>query len=385
MKDEVNILVRKGIRFAFHLFFVFPIKRNRIMFESYKGKSYSCNPKYVSEYLYNNHKNEFELVWVFREPEKHRDIKGITSVKYNSLKYFYYRFTSKIIICNMTDEVYLPKRKQQVVINTWHAGGAYKRVGLSYSATFSKATQWQDEIVRKETSYYVSSSALFTKYNIQEAYHYDGEVLNIGMPRNDCLFDRSTIELLSDKVRDSFKAQEKVIVLYAPTFRGDFSHAESLKVSLPFETVIREMENKYGKEAVIFNRSHYTSKDVYTGDNKKVIDVTSHEDMQELLAAADLLITDYSSSIWDFAILGKPCILYIPDFDEYMGDRGTYTPVEKWPGIIAKNESELENVIRDVSEEKCRQMADQHLKLFGSYENGNASALLSKKIREVIS
>ena len=68
-----------------------------------------------------------------------------------------------------------------------------------------------------------------------------------------------------------------------------------------------------------------------------------------------------------------------------MGDRGTYTPVEKWPGIIAKNESELENVIRDVSEEKCRQMADQHLKLFGSYENGNASALLYKKIREVIS
>ena len=147
------------------------------------------------------------------------------------------------------------------------------------------------------------------------------------------------------------------------------------------------MENKYGKEAVIFNRSHYTyaNKDMYTGDNKKVIDVTSHEDMQELLAAADLLITDYSSSIWDFAILGKPCILYIPDFDEYMGDRGTYTPVEKWPGIIAKNESELENVIRDVSEEKCRQMADQHLKLFGSYENGNASALLYKKIREVIS
>ena len=385
MKDEVNILVRKGIRFAFHLFFVFPIKRNRIMFESYKGKSYSCNPKYVSEYLYNNHKNEFELVWVFREPEKHRDIKGITSVKYNSLKYFYYRFTSKIIICNMTDEVYLPKRKQQVVINTWHAGGAYKRVGLSYSATFSKATQWQDEIVRKETSYYVSSSALFTKYNIQEAYHYDGEVLNIGMPRNDCLFDRNKMGILSDKIRDLFKVQGKIIVLYAPTFRGDFSHAESLKVSLPFETVIREMENKYGKEAVIFNRSHYTSKDVYTGDNKKVIDVTSHEDMQELLAAADLLITDYSSSIWDFAILGKPCILYIPDFDEYMGDRGTYTPVEKWPGIIAKNESELENVIRDVSEEKCRQMADQHLKLFGSYENGNASALLYKKIREAIS
>ena len=84
MKDEINILVRKGIRFVFHLFFIFPIKRNRIMFESYKGKSYSCNPKYVSEYLYNNHKDEFELVWVFREPEKHRDIKGIKSVKYNS-------------------------------------------------------------------------------------------------------------------------------------------------------------------------------------------------------------------------------------------------------------------------------------------------------------
>lgn len=385
MKDEINILVRKGIRFVFHLFFIFPIKRNRIMFESYKGKSYSCNPKYVSEYLYNNHKDEFELVWVFREPEKHRDIKGIKSVKYNSLKYFYYRFTSKIIICNVTDAVYLPKRKQQVVINTWHAGGAYKRVGLSCTVVLPKAAQWQNEIVRKETSYYVSSSVLFTKYNIREAYHYDGEVLDIGMPRNDCLVGGNKIEMLSDKVRSLFKAQGKVIVLYAPTFRGDFSHAESLKVSLPFETVIREVENKYGKEAVIFNRSHYASKDMYTGDNKKVIDVTSYEDMQELLAAADVLITDYSSSIWDFAILGRPCILYIPDFEEYMGDRGTYTPIEEWPGSIARNENGLENAIRAVSEEKCRQMADQHLKLFGSYENGNASERLYKKIREVIS
>lgn len=385
MKDEINILVRKGIRFVFHLFFIFPIKRNRIMFESYKGKSYSCNPKYVSEYLYNNHKDEFELVWVFREPEKHRDIKGIKSVKYNSLKYFYYRFTSKIIICNVTDAVYLPKRKQQVVINTWHAGGAYKRVGLSCTVVLPKAAQWQNEIVRKETSYYVSSSVLFTKYNIREAYHYDGEVLDIGMPRNDCLVGGNKIEMLSDKVRSLFKAQGKVIVLYAPTFRGDFSHAESLKVSLPFETVIREVENKYGKEAVIFNRSHYTSKDMYTGDNKKVVDVTSYEDMQELLAAADVLITDYSSSIWDFAILGKPCILYIPDFEEYMDDRGTYTPIEEWPGIIAKNENGLENAIRDISGEECRQLADQHLKRFGSYEHGNASERLYKKIREVIS
>ena len=104
-----------------------------------------------------------------------------------------------------------------------------------------------------------------------------------------------------------------------------------------------------------------------------------------MLAAADLLITEYSSSIWDFAILGRPCILYIPDFEEYMGDRGTYTPIEEWPGSIARNENGLENAIRDVSEEKCRQMADQHLKLFGSYENGNASERLYKKIREVIS
>lgn len=383
MKDEINIMTRKIVRLIFHIFYILPIKRNRILFESYKGKSYSCNPKYISEHLRDNYKEQYELIWVFKSPEAYKDIRGIVRCKYNSLQHFLYRFTSKVILCNMTDEVYLPKRKKQIVINTWHAGGAYKKVGLSYEATYSKAIQWQDDIVKKETSFYISSSELFTKYNIREAYGFEGEVLRIGLPRNDLFFDGDKVHFIKKKIERMFGIEEKQIILYAPTFRGDFAQAQSIKVQLPFDTVVRAAENRYGKPAVILNRSHYADFNKYDVVNSKVIDVTSYPDMQELLAAADLLITDYSSSIWDYALLARPCILYVPDLDEYIGERGTYTSIETWPGIIAENEKELELKIGNISDDEMKEKAAEHFAIFGTYETGNACRMLAQKIREV--
>lgn len=383
LKDELNILIRKVVRSAFHVFYILPIKKNRILFESYYGKAYSCNPKYISEYLYNADKSKYELIWIFIEPEKYENIEGIKAVKRNSFGHFFYRFTTKIIISNMTDEVYFPKRKQQVVINTWHAGGAYKRVGLSYEPTHSKATEWQDNILRNETSYYLSSSELFTKYNIREAYNYEGEVLETGLPRNDLFFDAEKTALIGQKVRDYFNIQDKVVVLYAPTYRGDFARANAVKEILPYDMVIHAIENKYKKKVVILNRSHYADLNQYGVDNAFVLNATSYPDMQELLAATDVLITDYSSSIWDFALLGRPCVLYVPDYDQYIGDRGTYTAIETWPGKIAKNTSELLKIIEQLTGEECRHQAQEHLRMFNSYEKGQACQLVSEKIKEV--
>ena len=374
------ILGYKLFRLGMRVFCIFSINSRRILFESYKGRSYSCNPKYICEYLNEYHTGKYELVWVFNEPDLYKDLPNIRVIKKNSLKYFYYHMTSRVIIVNMTDAVYIPRRKKQTVINTWHAGGAYKRVGLSYETIQTPLMKWQNKMAGMETSWYISSSDYFTKYNIKEAYNYNGKILNSGMPRNDVFFNSVRQNYISCKVRDYFHVKGKIIVLYAPTFRGDYSNTRSISSLLPFSSVLGACQERYNKEVVVFNRSHYADMRDYDSEDSRVINVNNYSDMQELLIASDLLITDYSSSIWDYALTEKPCILYMPDMEEYIVGRGTYTPVDQWPGLITRSEDELIQTILHLDNDVVKHKAEESLMRFGSYEVGTAAEQIYERI-----
>ena len=108
-----------------------------------------------------------------------------------------------------------------------------------------------------------------------------------------------------------------------------------------------------------------------------------YPDMQELLCCADMLITDYSSSIWDFAILGKPCFLYTLDLEEYeKDDRGFFIPIDKWPGIVCASDEEFIKAVREMTTKKAKEIASKHLKYMGSYESGHACQAISDYIKE---
>ncbi|MGQ7398214.1 CDP-glycerol glycerophosphotransferase family protein [Streptococcus suis] len=374
--DCCNIGIRVFIRLIFRFFYLFPIKSNRILFKSFLGKSYSCNPKYIAEYINDNFKGEYELLFVLNNPGNETVPSGIRCIRNNSLQYFFYRFTSKVIISNMTYEVYLPKRKKQIFIQTWHAGGAYKKVGNSYYSKQSLATSWQNGIVENATDYYLSSSELFTKYNIREAYRYTGVVLPFGMPRNDLFFQPQKLDLIRKKIVSQLNLKDAYIVLYAPTFRGDYADNIPLDFSLPIDNVIKILEDKVGCKVFVLNRAHYNSKSRLYVSRKyqnQVLDVTDYPDMQELLVASDMLITDYSSSMWDFSLLKRPCILYVPDLVSYDSDRGMYTPIEEWPGFITRNVEELEEVLWLLDYKVVTAKANKHQEKFGSYESGEAT------------
>lgn len=380
--DIIKIFAYKIIRMCMRVFYFFPVKEKRLFFESYKGKSYSCNPKYICEYLMENYKGFYEIIWVLNSPDKVILPKEIKTIKKKSISNFYYHMTAKVIITNMTDDVYIPKRKEQFVINTWHAGGAYKKVGLSYNKRFSMLTNWQNKIVRNETSFYVSSSELFTKYNIQEAYHYNGKIIKSGMPRNDVFFDDTKINFIKNKLINLWDLADKQVILYAPTFRGDFGNAEEAEIIFPFNEIINIFK-QYDKSIIILNRSHYSVSNTNKTNIENVLDVTDYPDMQELLIVADILVTDYSSSIWDFSLTGKPCILYVPDKETYLSERGTYTPMDKWPGIIASTKDDLLSLLLNPNNTLSKYKANLSLKYFHSYENGNAAKFISNLINEV--
>ncbi|HFI0297836.1 TPA: CDP-glycerol glycerophosphotransferase family protein [Streptococcus suis] len=385
--DYWNIGIRVIIRNIFRIFYLFPIKKKRIMFKSFFGKSYACNPKYIAEYLNDKYKGKYELLFVLNNPEQISVPVGIKTIKNNSLLFLFYRFTSKILISNMTDEVYLPKRKNQVFIQTWHAGGAYKKVGRSYEAKNSLATRWQNRILSTETDYYLASSELFEKFNIREAYQYTGSVLPFGLPRNDLFFQPQKLDLIRKKIVSQLNLKDAYIVLYAPTFRGDYADNIPLDFSLPIDNVIKILEDKVGCKVFVLNRAHYNSKSrlyVSSKYQNQVLDVTDYPDMQELLAASDMLITDYSSSMWDFSLLKRPCILYVPDLVSYDSDRGMYTPIEDWPGYIAQNPNELENILWNLDIQRVIEKATTHQERFGSFECGKATEQLVNFILEQI-
>ena len=381
--DYIKILLYKAIRTCMRLLCIFPIKKNRVVFESYKGKTYSCNPKYISEYLQKHFPTEFELVWILNDPDKVNTPEGIKVVKNHTIRCFYYHMTSKVIITNMTDDVFIPKRKQQIHINTWHAGGAYKKVGLSFGKTLSRLTEWQDRIVREETSFYLSSSALFTRYNIREAYQYEGDVICSGMPRNDIFFDEKRLVEIREKMSYILPLKNRKVVLYAPTFRGIFGSSEERNVSFPYAELMNEAR-KENEDIIVLNRAHYSESSPLTSQLGQVIDVSDYPDMQELLAVADILVTDYSSSIWDFSLTGKPCVLFVPDIDEYMKERGTYTPIEKWPGVVTKTSKELIDAVLRPNYVNSQKIAKESLQYFESYENGNGAKRVGELIKEVV-
>lgn len=380
--DNLKIAIYVIIRTCMRIFCIFPVKRNRIFFESYAGRSYSCNPKYLCEYIMAHDQGKYQLVWAFRQPKQAEAPARVKKIKKNSIRYFYYHMTSKVIVTNMTDAVYIPLRKSQRSINTWHAGGAYKKVGLSYDKIQSKVSRWQNRSVCKETSYYLSSSDTFTKYNIKEAYGYEGEVVNFGMPRNDLFFDHEQIKKTSAKVREQLGIQDATVILFAPTFRGDFGSGTESTSPFPYEKVTSAFA-KENRKVIILNRSHYVLADSKTPEGKNILNVNAYPDMQELLAASDILITDFSSSIWDFAFLQRPCVLYIPDVKEYQNERGTYTPIETWPGTAIYDEETLCNFLTNPPYEKCKEIANTSVSKFGSYENGKASEMLYNLVEEV--
>lgn len=369
-----NIIIEIGKKFLC-IFFVFPIKNNRIFFSAYSGRQYSCNPKYISDWIEQNYKDEFEIIWAFSEPDAFSYLKNrnIKCVKFKSIKYLYYLLTSKIVIDNVESWSILPKRTGQYVINTWHGGGAYKGVGLKRkdtSETLDKNMLRKNERI----SIYLSSSKVFSQMTLRESFQYNGKIMECGMPRNDLLIknDENKKNIIKEKLGINKKTG---IVIYAPTFRHDLKY----KYMLDYEKTLNALKNRFGKEWIMLIRTHYYLQSEKI-ESSRVKNVSDYPDMQELLLISDVLITDYSSSIWDFSLMEKPCFLFMPDYNEYIDEREFYTPIQDWPYPASFSMEDLEDkIIKYDHEIAKKRILNHHIKL-GICESGMASEIVGKEI-----
>ncbi len=378
--DFIHYFIKKAIHFLLHIFWIFPVNKNRITLLNDMSLTYGDSMKYLNEYLQSQQKNKYEIIF----PVKEKNLivgDGCISVKHNTILYYYYLLTSSVVITNAGGVSYLPFRKRQIAISTWHGGGPYKKTG---NALYSN--KWYEKEMRmhrKNTKYILSSCKMFTDIEAKAMLFEESACIPSGMPRNDIFFTRN--EIIRKKVFEYCKiSDDSKLVLFAPTFRTnpkDYTDSKKYHATdLDIERLINNLNKRFGNNNwKIGIRLHPKLRDVEL-DITNIINLTKYPDIQELLYTADILITDYSSLMWDYSLTKKPCFLYADDIDDYEREHGFYMPSKKWPYPIARNNNDLEQCILNFDSEKYVNAVLKHHEESGSYEQGHACEMTMQLI-----
>lgn len=378
--DFIHYLIKRGLHIVLHFFWIFPIKKNRLLLLNELSFTYGDNLKYINEYINEKYRGKYEVIFPLTE-KKEAENANLLYVKPYSLKYFKYLLTSSVILTSGGGVSYLPKRKKQLIINTWHGGGPYKKTGnaVFHNKWYEKELKMQ----RKNVQYMVSSCNLCTVIENKAMLFESEACLPFGMPRNDIFF--ASNNNIKKKVFETFGLDEKTkLILFAPTFRtdvSDFTDSVKYHVSdINYDKLLEALFNKFGGDWKLAIRLHpkLRNKEI---DVTNALNLTNYPDMQELLYAADVVITDFSSLMWDFSLTKRPCFLYADDIDEYERTRGFYMPSKLWPYPIARNNEELIKNIETFNLEKYQKDVEKHHEECGSYEKGTACESILNMIK----
>ncbi|GAA6292038.1 hypothetical protein F220043C3_04720 [Enterocloster asparagiformis] len=377
-KYQIKELLKAYLLYALQIALLFlPVKKNRVMAYVHDRKGFTCNPKYIFNKLLERYGDQLELIWVTLYPESCDELRkmGIRVIRANSKEHFIAYLRTRIYITNDSFPSWAFHRWNQKWINTWHGGMNYKHIGYEYLAPMSHCNMRLFKMKNREPNFFLSGSEFFTKDTAASFYLNEKKFISTGLPRNDLFFvKRPDIE---DKIRNRFMIDANIkIVLFAPTFRRGM---KSQTFDLDFLALINTLKKRFGGEWVIFFRNHNFIKGKQCFPDS--IDVSAYDDMQELLYVSDVLITDYSSCMWDFSLTQKPCFIYATDIDKYENeDRAFAYPVNDWPFPIATNNIELEKNILDFDYEKYQLNVELHLQKLGCYDKGDASQQMADLI-----
>ncbi|MYL47792.1 glycosyltransferase [Virgibacillus halodenitrificans] len=352
-----------------------PVSSKLVIFESHMGKQYSDSPKYIYQRMINDNL-KYKYIWSFENPFK-IDLPGNPKkVKRGSLKHFYYLNRAKYWVDNQGIAHMANKKRNQIYLQTWH-GTPLKKMGYDQENQLNNKALARLSKQVNSWDFFVSPNAYSTEI-FKKAFRYPGEILQTGYPRNDILLNYTKND--ASKIRDILKLPvDKNIVLFAPTFRDwKTNSVESILAD------VKEISENTNDDSVILLRLHYLLaeklKDFPMPSN--VRDVSDYDDIQELFIVTDILITDYSSLMFDFSVLCRPIILYCYDWSEYAAKRGVYFNLEKnAPGPFCYN---VEQIISFLQNPSLLKDYSGDLKNFRSkfsrLENGESSLDVIKKV-----
>lgn len=388
MEAEIRYYKKRLFRFILSPMKLLKVKPNRIMLHNDMAQNYSGNPRYICDYLVENFDDEVEILFSVKDTAKYSGFKNnrIKFVKFNSFKYFIGIMTSKIFITNSGGYSYVPLRKNQIVINTHHGGGAYKKIGR-YVYEDTPIFRKDLKLTADQTTIFLSSCKKFTKVVSDSLLIPENKFWEIGMPRNDILvhMNDDMIQAVRKKIG---LANNQHLVLYAPTYRKQddnyFKDYVSIAYGIDPDKVCEALSKKFGGEWIFGYRMHPCVVNNNAIEGHNVLNLTNYEEMQELLLAADVMINDFSSSMWDFILTGKPSFMFAIDAQHYIETTKLETPVNEWPLPKSTTNEELVDSILNFDLKKYREDCEKHYQALGGCETGHATELVCKYIKENI-
>lgn len=388
---KTNICFRKIDKFISRYFRKYISKKisidnNTIMFIAFQG-DYTCNPKAISEECIKR-KLPYKLYWVVKDGFRADDYpKELDLVKRRSYEFYVAVSKAKVIIDNTHDLPRLGvfKKKDQVLIQTWHGSLGIKR--LDGNIVMNKKWSKISEACQRDTDYCISNSD-FEDEVFHSSYWPGVPLLKYGHARNDILLgeDKSKIDSVKNKVYDYLHIDKNIkLALYAPTHRDGKS---SDIFDIDCERVINALEKRFGGKWCLGIRVHSRQKDTAKAVDRycfpDVVNATYYPDMQELMLAVDFGITDYSSWIFDYILLNRPAAIIANDIKDFRILRDFYYPIEETPFPIAENNNELIDNIINFDMKSYLIKTEAFLKRLGCIEDGHASERIVDKVIDIM-
>lgn len=314
-----------------------PIENDHVVFDANMGTIYGDSPKYVYEALRRRHPN-MKVTWVLPSghPAPHP---GVSVVKRHSLGYLKALARAKYWVDNQTFPAYVRKRPEQRYLQTWH-GIPLKKMGkderdrpLPKQHPDRGVDAWDELVIPNP----------YFERTFVPAYEYAKGMVRYGTPRNDVLVDGSLTQESARRELDL--PLDAKVVLYAPTFRQD-NRSDRIAVITPFD--VEALLEGLDDNTFLLLRPHYLNRIKVPSDLRhRVIDIKSLEDVNVAYLAADVLITDYSSVMFDYALLRRPIVYFTYDYTRYLATRGTYVDLKEiGPGPFVTTTDELTAALR---------------------------------------
>ncbi|MDA7025482.1 CDP-glycerol glycerophosphotransferase family protein [Bacillus sp. CLL-7-23] len=359
--------------------------KEMVFFESFLGKSYSGNPKYIyEEMLKLGYGDRFTFVWSYSgdgEIPGHPII-----VNRESEEYYKYLALSKYWVSNIIFPVHR-KREGNIYLQTWH-GTPLKKLGYDIEVDGPEKMARENFYMESRNWDYMLSANQYSSNIFKRAFKFKKQMLEVGYPSNDIFYHENAADKAAQIKEKIGIPKDKKVILYAPTWRdnqasGSWNHVFDLKIDL------EQFQEQLSEDHVLILRMHHLiseSLQIAEELQSSVFDLSSYDDIQELYLISDVLITDYSSVFFEYAHTKRPILFYAYDFELYKDKiRGFYLDMKKdLPGPILTENGELLSAIRNIDQvqRQYKNRYNEFLKTYCYLEKGDSSAQVIKTVFE---
>ena len=334
------------------------IDDNLIFFESFNGL-YSHNPKYIYEKMLEmGYDEKYKFVWNLKD--KNTEIPGNPIVVGNRDENYYKYLAKAKYWINNTPFPRLYKKGHEY-LQTWH-GTPYKR--LSYYVDDNDEVYLSEFIGESRNWNYLITPNEYSTKKLKEHFNFKKRVFEFGYPANDVFYTKN--QDFKDSIKDKLNIpKDKRVVLYAPTYRKE-------DIDLGLNKVI----NGLSEDFIFSIKNHPDSKSLEVDKKDFVMDLSHYNDIHELYLISDILITDYSSVVFDFAHSKKPILFYVPDIEAYLAENLLFKEIQAdLPGPQLINAEDLIDSIKNIGEisEDYKEKYDIFFNKYCSIGHGTAS------------